>query len=145
MAGRKAFENLSTPEGLQLTPIEQVVASGTVESIKPGMMVAISSNAMAEAANGATACNGFGVSTSSETASVAGTVLVVRSARIRGYGIAQTPGNLSSSTRLTKVTLDVSGEDHLLDENDTSSGFIRLMEIGDTTTGRCLFEVDVTL
>lgn len=143
---RKKFTNITNLDGLQVIPDRFPVASGTVESIKEGMMAAFASNAAAEAADGATAYNGIAASPSSETASAAGEVELYRSKVMRFFGFAEVPGNLTGSTLLTKVTLTVSGEEHLINENNTTNGFIRIISQNvNGVTGLCLLEAEMTV
>jgi len=143
---RKKFTNVTNQDGLQVIPYEFPVASGAAATIADGMMVAISSNNFAESSNGATSTSGIAADASDDTAAAAGTVRVYRSPVLRAEAFATTPANLSSSTLLTLVTLDVTGTDHTIDENDTSSGFIRIVEQDIRgITGLCLVEFAVTL
>lgn len=142
------FTNVTGLNGETLTPKEYTVASGTAASIEPGMVVIVSSNNAAEGTNGLANTGdilGIAASTSTETASAAGVVLVYRAPVLRAKAVATTPGNLSSSVILTKCTLDVSGTDHTVDENDTTNGFIRILDYDDTTNGNLDVEVITTL
>ena len=141
----KHFWGVTDLAGNQVPAVEFPVASGTAASLLPGMAVVVSSNNMAEVANGATAFGGIAANTSTETAGVAGVVLVYRAPILKFHGYATTPGNLSSSTLLTKVTLDVSGNDHTIDENDTGSGFVEIEDQLNLTTGECVCVAAVTL
>lgn len=141
----KKFWGVTDQLGNQVPPVEFPVASGTAASISEGMAVVVSSNNMAECSNGATSFGGIAAGPSDETATAAGTVLVYRAPTLKFHAYATTPGNLSSSTLLTKVTLDVSGTDHTIDENDTSSGFIEIEDQIDTTTGECVCVAATTL
>lgn len=143
---RKKFTNVTNQDGLQIIPYEFPVAAGAIGTIEDGMMAAIASNAAAEAANGATAFSGIAANLSTDTMAAAGIVRLFRSPVLRFEGFAQTPGNLSGSTLLTLVTLDVSGTDHLIDENDVTNGFIRIIAQNIRgIAGLCLCEADLTV
>ena len=142
------FTNVTGLNGETLTPKEYTVASGTAASIEPGMVVVITSNNAAEAANGVDNTAdiiGVAASTSTETAAAAGTVLVKRAPVLRAKAVATTPGNLSSSVILTKCTLDVTGTSHTVDENDTTNGFIRILDYDNTTDGNLDIEIITSL
>lgn len=141
----KKFWGVTDQLGNAVPPVEFPVAAGTAASISEGMGVVISSNNMAEISDGATSFGGIAAGPSDETASVAGTVLVYRAPTLKFHAYATTPANLSSSTLLTTVTLDVSGSDHTIDENDTSSGFVEIEKQVDTTTGECVCVAACTL
>lgn len=119
------------------------VKSGTAGSIEPGMLVVKDgSNAgyVAAGANGATTSAivvGVAASTSTETASLDGKVLVESAPVILAQMFATTPGNLSQAVKLTACTLDVSSGAYTIDENDTTNGFIRLYSYN-ATTGECI-------
>lgn len=141
------FTNVTGINGETLTPEKYTVASGTDASIKPGMLVVVTSNAAAEAANGAASTAdilGIAANTSSETATAAGDVLLYRAPAIKAKAVATTPGNLSSSVLLTRCSLDVSGESHTVDENDTTNGFIKIMAYDNTTDGNLDVEIYTT-
>lgn len=126
------------------------VKSGTAGSIEPGMLVVKDgSNAgyVAAGANGATTSAivvGVAASTSSETASADGKVLVESAPYFLAQMFATTPGNLSQAVKLTACTLDVSSGSYTVDENDTTNGFIRIYSY-DSATGECIvsFACDV--
>ena len=141
----KKFWGVTDQLGNTVPTVSFPVAAGTAASIMEGMAVVISSNNMAEVSNGATSFGGIAAGPSDETASVAGTVLVHRAPALKFHAFATTPGNLSASTLLTKVTIDVSGNDHMIDENDTSSGFVEIEKQVDTTTGECVCVAATTL
>ena len=134
----KKFWGVSDLLGNTVVPESFPVALGTAASISEGMGVVISSNNMAEVANGATSFGGIAAGPSDETAAAAGVVLVYRAPILKFHAFATTPGNLSASTLLTKVTLDVTGSDHTIDENDTSSGFVEIVKQVDTSRGECV-------
>ena len=140
MAARKKLWNVTTPDGLPIIPEKFVCASDA--GLKEGMFCTISSNAIAAVSNAATSAVGV-VAADQETSATE--CLVYRAPRIRAKAIATTPANLTTSTRLTLVTIDVSSDDHTVDENDTSSGFIRLLEVGDTSTGEVMVEFNTTV
>ena len=141
----KHFWGVTDMAGNQVPTEEFPVASGTTADIKEGMAVVISSNNMAEVSTGATSFGGIAATRSDETTTAAGTILVYRAPILKFHAYATTPGNLSSSTLLTKVTLDVSGDDHTIDENDTASGFVEIADQIDTTTGECVCVAAITL
>jgi hypothetical protein len=82
------------------------------------------------------------VSTSTETAGANGSVYVVFCKSMVLEGTATTAANLLQAVIDTKVTLDVSGGVQTIDENDTTTGFMRILRPAtgaagfDTTNGR---------
>lgn len=138
------FYNITGLNGETLTPFEAPVAAGAAATIEKGMSVTKAANtAVAESANGASSATliyGLAANVSTDTASVAGKVLVYRAACLRANCKATTPANLSASVKYTLVTLDVTGTTHTVDENDTSSGFILITDYDDTTDGNCVVQ-----
>lgn len=141
----KNFFAVTDLAGNQVPTVEFPVAAGGVATIKPGDPVTITSNNVIGVSDGATSFMGIAAGPSNETAAVAGTVLVYRAPILKFHAFATTPGNLSGSTLLTKVTIDVSGENFTIDENDTSSGFIEIEKQISTTTGECVCVASCTL
>lgn len=83
------------------------------------------------------------VSASDETAGADGTVEVIYAKDMILEGTATTPANLTQAVIDTKVTLDVSTGVQKIDENDTTTGFMRIRRphrgaaYFDTTNGVC--------
>lgn len=82
------------------------------------------------------------VSASDETPGADGTVKVIHCPGMILEGTARTAGNLTQARIDTRVTLDVSSSIQYIDENDTTTGYMRIRrpEGGaanfDTTNGR---------
>ncbi len=131
----------SFPVPMPFPPLK--VKSGTAGSILPGMLVIVDgTNAgYVKAAPTGTASTsvrvGIAIGTSSETAGADGTITVESSPELVVQMYAATPGNLVTATNLGKYTLDVTSGDYLLDENDTTNGFIRLLSFDNATNGLC--------
>jgi len=66
------------------------------------------------------------VSDSDETAGEDGTVKLLYAPNMVLEGTAATPANLAQAVIDTIVTVDVSGDDITVDENDTTNGFLRI-------------------
>ena len=130
--------------GETLVPVECPVAAGAAATIEPGMSVTKGTNtAVAESANGAASSAliwGIGANTSTDTAGAAGVVLTYRAPVIACKCKATTPANLSAAIRYTLVTLDVAGTTHTVDENDTTTGWITILDYDNATDGNCIVQ-----
>jgi len=141
----KGFEVLS-PQNTAMK--EYDVKSGSAASIKNKMLVKEDgSNAgyVTKCANGeTTSANIIGVALadSTDTASADGKVLIARGFPLRCRAKATTAANLAQATKNTKVTLDVSSNDNTVDEDDTSNGFIKVVDYDNTTDGNVIVEID---
>lgn len=129
--------------------VRKDVKSGTTSSITPGdIFRADDGNAgyVKLGANGDTSTLApevfLAISTSTETASADGYVFGLFMKEMVLLGTATTPANLIQAVIDTKVTLDVSAGTQTIDENDTTTGFMRILrpQTGvagfDTTNGR---------
>lgn len=123
------------------------VKAGSVESVKPGyLVIKDSGNAgyLLAAANGTASTAeiiGIATSTSNDTAAADGEFEYVAGNLICEM-VAQTPGNLAATALYDQYTLDVSSGSYLLDENDTTNGFIRLLDYDNTTDGNCIVQIN---
>lgn len=138
------FYNVTGLNGETLTPREADVDAGAAATIETGMSITkAASQYVAESSTGATSASliwGIAAGPSDETASVDGTVLYYRAPVLRATCAATTPGNLTAANKYTLVTLDVTGTTHTVDENDTTNGFITILDYDDTTNGNCIVE-----
>lgn len=128
-------------------PSKYLVTAGAAASVASyGVPVKLGSTAGSyiPCANGDTSGIEFlGVSTgpSTETASVNGTVEVVRAPVLRCKMKATTPSNLGATVIGTLCTLDVSSGSYTVDENDTTNGWIKIVSYDNTTDGNCIVEI----
>ena len=125
------------------------VKSGTSASVKVGYLVvedAGNAGYYKAAANGTdtdTTITGVANIESTETASADGVVDVVKGdRRLICRMKATTPANLAITVIGTKCTLDVSSGDYTVDENDTTKGFIEILDYDNTTDGNCIVAID---
>lgn len=128
------------------------VKAGTSGSILPGMLViADASNpGYVKAAPDNTISTDLAVgianSTSSETASLDGTVNVEGAPVLFVKLFAKTPASLLAAMRYTnKYTLDVTGGNYTLDQGTTTNGIFRLIDFDSTTNGQCLASINCNL
>jgi hypothetical protein len=134
-----------------ITATEEVkdVKSGTAASIASGDMVRVDDGNpgyVKLGANGDTSTltpRAFlAISASDETAGADGTVKVISCPGMVLEGTATTAANLLQAVIDTRVTLDVAGGVQTIDENDTTTGFMRILRPAggaanfDTTNGR---------
>jgi len=68
----------------------------------------------------------YAISTSTDTAGADGYVYVLSGDNMVLSGTATTPANLSQARIDTSVTLDTSGDAQTIDENDTTTGFMKI-------------------
>ena len=141
----KNFWAVTDLAGNVIPPVSFPVAAAGVATIRAGDPVTITANNMIGVSTGATSFAGIAAGPSDETAAAAGTVLVYRAPMLKFSAFATTPGNLAAGTLLTKVTLDVSGENFTIDEDDTVSGFVEIEKQVSTTTGECVCVAACTL
>lgn len=120
------------------------VAAGSAASITQGDLVVIANGFAAKVANGGGTTGGLyghALTTSTDTASAAGTVTVLYSpSGLLLEGTATTPANLAAAVLFDKVTIDVSSGTQTVDENDTTNGGMLLYKFVGTdyaTTGKC--------
>lgn len=126
------------------------VASGTTASIASGQIVEIANGFAAVSADGGMAAGnlltGLAISTSTETASAAGTVTVLFSTGgLIVEGTATTPANLVAAVLFDKVTLDVSASVQTIDENAAGAMLIYQLDSDSATTGLCRVVLPFTL
>ena len=142
------FRFKGTLYGAQANTVVESVKSGTTASIAKGDLVTPddgNAGYVKKGANGATATIAvrtyLAVSASTETSGADGTVTLVTAPNMVLEGTATTPGNIAQAVLNTKVTLDVSNGVQTVDENDTSTGFMRILRPDEgvggysTTTG----------
>ena len=140
------FTNVTDAAGNQVPTIEYDVDAGAVASIKAGMpVIDDGSGYVAGVANGGTAMTAIAAADSTETATVDGKVLVYYAPVLKFNAVATTPGNLAQAIKTTQVTVDLSSTTYTIDENDTSSGFIRIADYDNTTDGNCVCFAECTL
>ena len=130
----------------------EVKAGGSGASILPGyLVIADGSNpgyvkAAPDATDTDSVIVGVASSTSTETASVDGTVLVEAAPVLFVSLKAKTPANLVATMRYTnKYILDVTSGNYTLDQGTTTKGLFRLINFDNTTDGNCLASIDCTL
>ena len=146
----KVIEVIGSPEGstqFAALPSALTVKAGTTASIGRGFLVVDDTgNAgySAAAADGtASTADILGVANgpSNETASADGVVNIVTAPRIMARMFAKTAGSLTEAMKNDKFILDVTSGNYTFDQATTTNGFIRLIDILDTTTGECLVEI----
>lgn len=133
------FTNVRDYNGTPVAPVEYDVYAGT-DSIEVGNPVTDDGSNpgyVTNVATGATSIIGIAAGLSTQTASADGKVLIYQAPMLRFKAHAQTPGNLAQTVKTTQVTIDVTSTSFEVDENDTSSGFIRIEDYDDTTNGNC--------
>lgn len=142
------FRFKGTLNGEQANTVVESVKAGTTASIAIGDLVTPddgNAGYVKKGANGATSTIAvrtyLAVSASNETSGADGTVTLVTAPNMVLEGTATTPGNIAQAVLNTKVTLDVSNGVQTIDENDTTTGFMRILRpdagVGEysTTTG----------
>lgn len=121
---------------------EYDVKSGAAASIKAGeWVIKDGSNAgyvtvAADGASNADVWVGVAATTSTDTASADGKVMVYDDPDYTFEGVATTPANLAQAKVFTQVTLDVASSVQKVDENDTTNGTLIIQPDFDATTGR---------
>jgi len=130
-----------------LKPLD--VKTGTVSSIKVGYLVMEDGSnpgyykAAPDTTDTDDTITGVANIDSTETAAADGVVDVVKGdRRLICRMKATTPGNLAITVIGTKCTLDVSAGDYTVDENDTTKGFIEILDYDNTTDGNCIVAID---
>jgi len=144
----KKFTNVTDLAGNQVPTMEFDVYAGSAVSIKAGNPVIVDGSHagyVTNAANGATSFKGIAASDSTDTATADGTVLVYMAPVLKFNAVATTPANLAQALKGTKVTIDVSSADYTADENDTSSGFMSIIDYDNTTDGNVTLMAACTL
>lgn len=123
-----------------------LVDAGAASSIKAGMIVTVDGGTAGYVLEGVDGLDtdgapvvGIAASDSTETATVDGYVDVITAPVLVVKGKATTPANLAQALILTnKYTLDVSSEDHTIDENATTKGLFSILSYDNTTDGNCI-------
>ena len=133
----KKFTNIRTITGEPVAPVEYDVDAGAVATIATGNPLADNSGYVTNVSTGATSMVGIAAGPSDETATADGKVNVYQAPWLRFNAVATTPANLAQTTKTTTVTIDVATADFTVDENDTSSGFVRIVDYDNTTDGNC--------
>lgn len=128
------FTVLGSLSGHEVVGVTKDVIAGVVGSIVAGdLVVPDDGNAgyVRLGANGDTSTIALrtyvAVSTSTDTVAADGTVELVWAPNMVLQGTATTPANLIQAVIDTKVTLDVAAGVQTIDENDTTTGFMRIM------------------
>ena len=138
------------PQGggtLPTYPVKAEIVAGTAASVKTGYLViedggnAGYDKAAPDATDSTSTIKGIAAGESTETAALDGRVEIVRAPVIIARMKATTPGNLARTVINTKCTLDVSSGSYTVDENDTSNGFIKILDYDNTTDGNCIVEI----
>lgn len=128
-----------------------LVKAGAAASIKAGEPVIQNTAGDAEYVLGAAAdidtddtFVGIATSDSNDTATADGTVYVALPSfgTVIG-GRALTPGNLASTVRLTKVTIDYASPNYTIDESTTTKGFLQIVDYN-SAMGAVYALVDMT-
>ena len=136
------FHARGTLSGHQLYGVTKDVKSGAAASIEVGDLVRDddgNAGYVKKCANGDTStlvprCY-IAVGASTDTVAADGTVQLLTGPQMVIEGLATTPANLLQAVIDTKVTLDVAAGVQKVDENDTTTGFMRILRPDVGTAG----------
>jgi hypothetical protein len=142
------FKGSLIPNAAVVSVTKDVILGGAA-TIKAGDIVTPDDSNPGYVKKGANGCTSaiattcyWAAADSDETAAADGTVELLWCPSMVLEGTAATAGNLLQAVIDTRVTLDTSGATQKIDENDTTTGFMRILRpVGgaakfDTTNGR---------